>query len=162
MKMLKQYFLLLYYEHRLFGWFYSVIIKVSKVFLQGVRLPYMKKIFLFSLYSKLVLNDALISLSLSITNIASFSDGMTGKPRLIALSWVIPKSSGITLRWVNCVSTLISNSKIIFWENFLSPLNPALMSRLWTGFFGTESCRTPKIFQNPDFSLKRRDFWVFV
>ncbi|GEL83387.1 hypothetical protein LME02_14160 [Leuconostoc mesenteroides subsp. dextranicum] len=38
----------------------------------------------------------------------------------------------------------------------------ALMSRLWTGFFGTESCRTPKIFQNPDFSLKRRDFWVFV
>jgi len=34
----------------------------------------------------------------------------------------------------------------------------ALMSRLWTGFFGTESCRTPKIFQNPDFSLKRRDF----
>jgi hypothetical protein len=38
----------------------------------------------------------------------------------------------------------------------------ALMSRLWTGFFGTESCRTPKIFQNPDFSLKRRDFWVFL
>lgn len=39
----------------------------------------------------------------------------------------------------------------------------ALMSRLWTGFFGTERCRTPKIFQNPDFSLKRRDFWgVFV
>ena len=37
----------------------------------------------------------------------------------------------------------------------------ALMSRLWTGFFGTESCRTPKIFQNPDFTLKRRDFWVF-
>ena len=41
--------------------------------------------------------------------------------------------------------------------------NLALMSRLWTGFFGTERCRTPKIFQNPDFSLKRRDFWgVFV
>ncbi|WP_258088939.1 hypothetical protein [Weissella fangxianensis] len=38
----------------------------------------------------------------------------------------------------------------------------ALMSRLWTGFFGTESCRTTKIFQNPDFSLKRRDFWVFL
>ncbi|WP_237667689.1 hypothetical protein, partial [Weissella confusa] len=38
----------------------------------------------------------------------------------------------------------------------------ALMSRLWTGFFGTERCRTPKIFQNPDFSLKRRDFWVFL
>ena len=38
----------------------------------------------------------------------------------------------------------------------------ALMSRLWTGFFGTERCRTPKIFQNPDSSLKRRDFWVFV
>ena len=37
-----------------------------------------------------------------------------------------------------------------------------LMSRLWTGFFGTERCRTPKIFQNPDFSLKRRDFWVFL
>ena len=36
------------------------------------------------------------------------------------------------------------------------------MSRLWTGFFGTERCRTPKIFQNPDFSLKRRDFWVFL
>ena len=39
--------------------------------------------------------------------------------------------------------------------------NVALMSRLWTGFFGTESCRTPKNFQNPDFSLKWRDFWVF-
>ncbi|MGC6332257.1 hypothetical protein ACOBMW_02120 [Weissella cibaria] len=38
----------------------------------------------------------------------------------------------------------------------------ALMSRLWTGFFGTERYRTPKIFQNPDFSLKRRDFWVFL
>ncbi|EQC83496.1 hypothetical protein BMS70_08035 [Leuconostoc mesenteroides subsp. cremoris] len=38
----------------------------------------------------------------------------------------------------------------------------ALMSRLWTDFFGTESCRTPKVFQNPDFSLKRRDFWVFL
>ena len=38
----------------------------------------------------------------------------------------------------------------------------ALMSRLWTGFFGTERWRTPKIFQNPDFSLKRRDFWVFL
>ncbi|MBC6499769.1 hypothetical protein H7R52_17890 [Weissella confusa] len=25
----------------------------------------------------------------------------------------------------------------------------ALMSRLWTGFFGTERYRTPKIFQNP-------------
>ena len=37
----------------------------------------------------------------------------------------------------------------------------ALMSRLWTGFFGTERYRTPKIFQNPDFTLKRRDFWVF-
>ncbi|MBD1501376.1 glycosyltransferase family 2 protein, partial [Weissella cibaria] len=36
----------------------------------------------------------------------------------------------------------------------------ALMSRLWTGFFGTERCRTPKIFQNPDFSLKRRHFSV--
>ena len=36
----------------------------------------------------------------------------------------------------------------------------ALMSRLWTGFFGTERYRTLKIFQNPDFSLKRRDFWV--
>ncbi|UYY89365.1 hypothetical protein [Weissella confusa] len=40
--------------------------------------------------------------------------------------------------------------------------NMALMSRLWTGFFGTERYRTPKIFQNPDFSLKRRDFWVFL
>ncbi|MBJ7693278.1 ATP-binding cassette domain-containing protein, partial [Weissella confusa] len=39
-------------------------------------------------------------------------------------------------------------------------IKPVLMSRLWTGFFGTERCRTPKIFQNPDFSLKRRDFWV--
>ncbi len=38
----------------------------------------------------------------------------------------------------------------------------ALMSRLWTGFFGTESCRAPKIFQKPDFSLKQRDFWVFL
>lgn len=38
----------------------------------------------------------------------------------------------------------------------------ALMSRLWTGFFGTGRYRTPKIFQNPDFSLKRRDFWVFL
>ena len=38
----------------------------------------------------------------------------------------------------------------------------ALMSRLWTGFFGTERCRTPKNFQNPDFSLKWRDFWVFL
>ncbi|TGE73215.1 hypothetical protein [Weissella confusa] len=38
----------------------------------------------------------------------------------------------------------------------------ALMSRLWTGFFGTERCRTPKIFQNPDFSLKRRHFSVFL
>ena len=38
----------------------------------------------------------------------------------------------------------------------------ALMSRLWTGFLGTERYRTIKIFQNPDFSLKRRDFWVFV
>ncbi|WP_367301317.1 hypothetical protein [Leuconostoc carnosum] len=44
----------------------------------------------------------------------------------------------------------------------MNDLLTALMSRLWTGFFGTESCRTPKIFQNPDFSLKRRDFWVFV
>ncbi|WP_424572023.1 hypothetical protein ACOV5J_03865 [Weissella soli] len=41
-------------------------------------------------------------------------------------------------------------------------IKPALMSRLWTGFFGTERYRTPKIFQNPDFSLKRRDFWVFL
>ncbi|MBJ7657942.1 DUF2207 domain-containing protein, partial [Weissella confusa] len=41
------------------------------------------------------------------------------------------------------------------------PVKTALMSRLWTVFFGTESCRTPKIFQNPDFTLKRRDFWVF-
>ncbi|MGJ0751538.1 hypothetical protein, partial [Enterococcus durans] len=41
-------------------------------------------------------------------------------------------------------------------------LNVAMMSRLWTGFFGTVRCRTPKIFQNPDFSLKRRDFWVFL
>ena len=41
-------------------------------------------------------------------------------------------------------------------------LKVVLMSRLWTGFFGTERCRTPKIFQNPDFSLKRRDFWVFL
>ena len=40
--------------------------------------------------------------------------------------------------------------------------NRALMSRLWTGFFGTGRYRTPKIFQNPDFSLKRRDFWVFL
>ncbi|WP_245299853.1 hypothetical protein [Weissella confusa] len=40
--------------------------------------------------------------------------------------------------------------------------NLALMSRLWTGFFGTERCRTPKIFQNPDFSLKRRHFSVFL
>ena len=38
----------------------------------------------------------------------------------------------------------------------------ALMSRLWTGFFDTERYRTPKIFQNPDFSLKRCDFWVFL
>lgn len=36
-----------------------------------------------------------------------------------------------------------------------------LMSILWTGFFGTERCRTPKIFQKPDFSLKRRHFSVF-
>ncbi|TVV27197.1 hypothetical protein [Weissella cibaria] len=45
----------------------------------------------------------------------------------------------------------------LFYEETL-----ALMSRLWTGFFGTERYRTPKIFQNPDFSLKRRDFWVFL
>ncbi|QIE77719.1 hypothetical protein [Weissella confusa] len=43
-----------------------------------------------------------------------------------------------------------------------SIVNMALMSRLWTGFFGTGRYRTPKIFQNPDFSLKRRDFWVFL
>ncbi|MBZ1511556.1 hypothetical protein J6K93_10665, partial [Leuconostoc mesenteroides] len=41
-------------------------------------------------------------------------------------------------------------------------MKKALMSRLWTDFFGTESCRTPKVFQNPDFNLKRRDFWVFL
>ena len=44
----------------------------------------------------------------------------------------------------------------------VSGYETVLMSRLWTGFFGTERCRTPKIFQNPDFSLKRRDFWVFL
>ena len=51
-----------------------------------------------------------------------------------------------------------------FWDlvRFVAAIAGALLSRLWTGFFGTESCRTPKIFQNPDFSLKRRDFWVFV
>ncbi len=48
------------------------------------------------------------------------------------------------------------------YKNSLLSVILALMSRLWTGFFGTESCRTPKIFQNPDFSLKRRDFWVFL
>ena len=55
------------------------------------------------------------------------------------------------------------------WRDILNANNrkrledtPALMSRLWTGFFGTERCRTPKIFQNPDFSLKRRHFSVFL
>ncbi|MCT3046744.1 hypothetical protein [Leuconostoc mesenteroides] len=63
--------------------------------------------------------------------------------------WFLPTKS--TLGYL-----IIDNKEI-------TPLQQtALMSRLWTGFFGTESCRTPKIFQNPDFSLKRRDFWVFV
>ena len=53
------------------------------------------------------------------------------------------------------------DSQLDQWEEFVET-NEALMSRLWTGFFGTESCRTTKIFQNPDFSLKRRDFWVFL
>ncbi|MHC8518100.1 hypothetical protein [Weissella confusa] len=39
----------------------------------------------------------------------------------------------------------------------------ALMSRLWTGFFGTERCRTPKIFSKPGFQLKKASFLgVFV
>ncbi|MHC8518736.1 hypothetical protein [Weissella confusa] len=51
--------------------------------------------------------------------------------------------------------------KIIVADNY-AEMSRALMSRLWTGFFGTERCRTPKIFQNPDFSLKRRHFSVFL
>ena len=38
----------------------------------------------------------------------------------------------------------------------------ALLSRLWTGFFDTARCRYTEKFQNPDFSLKWRDFWVFL
>ena len=74
---------------------------------------------------------------------------------------------GTNIRGIHHLTTITSDSPKI-WDFFTNKLGlhlikkTALMSRLWTGFFGTESCRTPKIFQNPDFSLKRRDFWVML
>ena len=38
----------------------------------------------------------------------------------------------------------------------------ALMSRLWTVFLAPQGAATSKNFQHPDFSLKWRDFWVFL
>ncbi len=38
----------------------------------------------------------------------------------------------------------------------------ALMSRLWTVFLVPQGAATSKNFQHPDFSLKWRDFWVFL
>ena len=62
-------------------------------------------------------------------------------------------------------------AQIVSWKKIYSQLGPnGLLSiqkggadvKIMDSFFGTERCRTPKIFQNPDFSLKRRDFWVFL
>ena len=85
-------------------------------------------------------------------------DGMLTKTDTVAKnSWVVRKSDEKVTPW-NFSEVVDKEASAV---NFIERMT-ALMSRLWTGFFGTERYRTPKIFQNPDFSLKRRDFWVFL
>ncbi|MDY2520617.1 BrxA family protein, partial [Weissella cibaria] len=70
------------------------------------------------------------------------------KRRMLVLLKTFVRSSGLSVvdeQGVDIIQRHLLDSRV---------LNEALMSRLWTGFFGTKRYRTPKIFQNPDFSLK--------
>ncbi|MBJ7644202.1 hypothetical protein [Weissella confusa] len=77
------------------------------------------------------------------------------------LNWLFnPRNAGISSALI--VGFVAGMGGMSFYIGTMIDTGSALMSRLWTGFFGNERYRTPKIFQNPDFSLKRRDFWVFL
>ena len=45
------------------------------------------------------------------------------------------------------------DSQLDQWEEFVET-NEALMSRLWTGFFGTVRCHYPEKFSKPGFQPK--------